>query len=361
VKECSTRFQYTNQLLSFFDGRVERDKGEHGSAAGVAVDLREQKLYFTNALSTLNPYAVARAIGDYALDAIAPYQFDSPPTVRLHGAVDLKRKSFEEDLHFEVAGGYFHWGQLSLEQLVGKVDWVGQTLAVTNVLGGFRAGQLTGNAWFDFGGLDDAQFSLKTKLEGVDLRQLETRSPGKTNRLEGMLDGELVITSALADDPKSWQGYGRLNLRDGLLWDIPMFGVFSPVLNAFAPGLGNSRANEASATFVLTNGVFSSKDLEIRATMMRMALQGTVGLNRRVDTTVEAELLRDVPAVGVVICKVFWPVTKIFEYKVTGTLAEPKAEPLYVIPKILLMPLHPLKSLKGIFTDAPKELEEKKP
>ena len=361
VKECSTRFQYTNHLLSFFDARVEREKGEHGTAAGIAVDLRAQKLYFTNGLSTLNPYAVARAIGDYAFDAIAPYQFDSPPTVRLHGAVDLKRKRYEEDLHFEVAGGFFHWGQLRLEQLVGNVDWVGQTLAVTNVLGGFRAGQLTGHAWFDFGGLDDAQFSLKTTWEGVDLRQLDTRSPGKTNRLEGLLDGELVITNALAGDPNTWQGYGRVNLRDGLIWDIPMFGVFSPVLNAFAPGLGNSRANEASATFLLVDGIFSSKDLEIRATMMRMALQGTIGLNRKVNTTVEAELLRDVPAVGIVISKVFWPVTKIFEYKVTGTLAEPKAEPLYVLPKILLMPFHPLKTLKGLLTDESKESEEKKP
>jgi hypothetical protein len=67
------------------------------------------------------------------------------------------------------------------------------------------------------------------------------------------------------------------------------------------------------------------------------------------------------PAVGFVISKVFWPVTKIFEYKATGTLLEPKAEPLYVLPKILLMPFHPLKTLKGIFLEEPKETEDKKP
>ena len=67
------------------------------------------------------------------------------------------------------------------------------------------------------------------------------------------------------------------------------------------------------------------------------------------------------PAVGFVISKLFWPVTKIFEYKVTGTLSEPKAEPLYVIPKVLLMPFHPLKTLKGIFVEEPKPGDEKKP
>src|SRR5260221_4335997 len=115
------------------------------------------------------------------------------------------------------------------------------------------------------------------------------------------------------------------------------------------------------ATFVLTNGVFFSKDMEIRATMMRMALRGTAGLNRRVDMLVEAELLRDLPAVGFIISKVFWPVTKIFEYQVTGTLLEPKAKPRYVIPKVLLMPFHPFKTLKSMFTEDPKGTDEKKP
>ena len=84
---------------------------------------------------------------------------------------------------------------------------------------------------------------------------------------------------------------------------------------------------------------------------MRMQFQGTAGLNRRVDARVEAELLRDVPAVGLIISKVFWPVTKLFEYKVTGTLLEPKAEPLYVFPKILLMPFHPFKTIKNFLEE----------
>ncbi len=140
-----------------------------------------------------------------------------------------------------------------------------------------------------------------------------------------------------------------------------MFGLFSPILNGFVPGLGNSRANEADATFVVSNGVFYSKDLEIHATMMRMQCKGAVGLNSRLDVRVEAELLRDLPAIGFVISKVFWPVTKLFEYKVTGTLLDPKAEPLYVFPKVLLMPLHPLKTLKSIFVEESKETDEKKP
>ena len=360
VKDCQTRLHYTNKVFVFTECRLQRERGEQGVLQGITLDLGAQKIYLTNGFSTLDPYAVARAISKPAIAAIAPYQFDSPPTIRFDGDIDLKRHRYEEDMHFAVFGNQFHWQQFHLEQLLGKVDWVGQTVTLTNMVGSLKTGRLAGDARFDFTRSRQADFTLKTIFEKADLREIAAPFSGKTNKLEGVLSGELFVTRANTGDSRTWQGVGRLNLQDGLIWDIPMFGLFSPILNGFLPGLGNSRANEADATFILTNGVFVSKDLEIHATMMRMQFKGAVGLNRRVDARVEAELLRDLPAIGVVISKVFWPVTKLFEYKVTGTLSEPKAEPLYILPKILLMPFHPFKALKNMLNEEPKE-EEKKP
>jgi hypothetical protein len=44
----------------------------------------------------------------------------------------------------------------------------------------------------------------------------------------------------------------------------------------------------------------------------------------------------------------------LFEYQVTGTLKNPKSEPVYV-PKLLLLPLHPIRTLEEILPggDAP--------
>ena len=63
--------------------------------------------------------------------------------------------------------------------------------------------------------------------------------------------------------------------------------LLAGVVIACTAGLAVAQPN---ATFVLTNGVFATKDLQIRATMMRMELQGSVGMNKRVDVRVEAEL-----------------------------------------------------------------------
>jgi hypothetical protein len=58
------------------------------------------------------------------------------------------------------------------------------------------------------------------------------------------------------------------------------------------------------------------------------------------------------PAFGFLISKVFWPVTKLFEYKISGALANPKTEQLYAISKVFILPFQPFKTLKDMFNQA---------
>ena len=59
----------------------------------------------------------------------------------------------------------------------------------------------------------------------------------------------MVVTNASTEDWRTLSGHGHVSLRDGLLWDIPIISILSPVLNTVSPGLGNSRATEAAARF----------------------------------------------------------------------------------------------------------------
>ena len=86
------------------------------------------------------------------------------------------------------------------------------------------------------------------------------------------------------------------------------------MLNGLYPGLGNSRATAATSSFVITNGVIFSDDLEIRSAAMRMQYRGTVDFDGRLRARVEAELLRDVWLVGPLVSTVLWPITNMFEY-----------------------------------------------
>ena len=75
-------------------------------------------------------------------------------------------------------------------------------------------------------------------------------------------------------------------------------------------GAGNSRARAASADFVITNGVVYGDNLDIRSAVFRLHYHGTVGMNRKINARVEAELLRDTPVLGRALSLVFSPSAK---------------------------------------------------
>jgi hypothetical protein len=354
VDEVSGTLIYTNFFLGVINPEVKRAVVEKGEAPGIGIDFKRNRIWFTNAFGNLNPQVVARCVGRQVGKVMADYIFEVAPTARLNGSVDMRKGSDEDDLHFEISGDAFRWKDFRFQQLAGNIDWVGRTMVLTNMQGIFHGGRAAGHAHFAFPRKKGAEFSFKLSLAEVDFGSLMSDLSAKTNRLEGMLNGELTVVAANTEQPNSWMGYGNVHLRDGLLWEIPVFGLFSPILNTVVPGLGNSRAKQGSGEFLITNSVISTKDLDIQATAMRMHFEGTVDFEKRINSRVEAELLRDLPGIGVVLSKILWPVTKIFEYQVTGTLGDPKAEPLYMIPKVLLFPLQPFKILGEIVTPGPK-------
>jgi hypothetical protein len=178
-----------------------------------------------------------------------------------------------------------------------------------------------------------------------------------TNKLQGSLSGHLTITKANSDDWRSWQGYGRVGLRDGFLWGIPMFGIFSPMLERMVPGLGDSPVSAGQATFVIDQSVVETKDLEVKSPALRLRYSGTVDFKGEVDARVRAEILRDAWGVGRALSVVLWPLSKVFEYKISGTTSHPKSDPVY-IPKMLMWPLHPFRTLKHLFVPEKQEPPE---
>jgi hypothetical protein len=344
-------FQYSNRVLEFFSPRLWRAGGTQTLTADrIMVDFNTQQIWFVNGLGAADPGAVARAIGPKTGRVLEPYQFLEPPVVRVNGCAPL-RGTDGADLSFDIIkGAPFQWLKLKTPFIAGLIHWQEQTLTLTNVAAALYGGSGKGFASFDFHAPHEgADYQFAASVTNVDLHLLAADLLPTTNHLEGALSGKLVVTRADSRDWRTWNGFGHANLRDGLLWDIPVFGILSPVLNTVSPGLGNSRATEASARFAITNGVIYSDSLEIRSTMMmRLQYAGTVDLKENVNVRVTAQLLRDTWVVGPLMSTALWPVSKLFEYHVTGTLKNPKPEPVYV-PKFLLMPLHPLRSLEGLF------------
>ncbi len=356
-----TRLGYTNRVISFAESRAWRGT-QTFSAAGLAADFNVSRVYVTNAYSTLEPRPVLHALGPEIEDVMAPYRFLQPPTVHLEGYVPMENPQ-DANMIFEGLAGPFECLKFRVPRVTGRVHWLNNTLTITNVQAEFYGGDGTGWAKFFFPVEPGTQFAFGVNTTNTNLRLLMDDLTSPTNSLDGRFNLNLVITDADSEKPLSWNGYGDAQLRDGLIWAIPIFGVLSKPLDAIMPGVGNSRVSSASANFVIANSVIRSDDLEMRSPAMRLQYRGTVDFDRNVRARVTAEPLRGTPVLGPVMNVALWPVTRLLQYKITGTLADPKPEPVY-IPKILLFPLAPFKTLEELFTpgtlstNAPAEIKK---
>jgi hypothetical protein len=343
---------YTNRLLSFFEPQLQRGT-QHVSAASVMLDMDRERVFVTNVMSTGDPYAFTRTIGPVAARAIAPYHFLKMPKIRVNGSIPF-HQILNADLHFDVEGGPLEWWNFKVPQISGRIDWLGDKLFLRGIHADFYGGKADGDAEFDFSKGETASCHFDVFVSNSDLHWLMSDLDLHTNRLEGTLNCRLTVADGDAGNVNSWKGAGHVSLRNGFIWELPVFGVLSPALDGIAPGLGSSRATDGNATYILNNGTLHSDDLEIRASGMRLLYRGDVALNGRVDSRVEAELLRDTWVVGRMLSLALWPFSKIFEYKITGTLAKPKMEPLYLLPRMILMPLHPFETMKDLLAKPPE-------
>ncbi len=349
---------YTNLCLLVRDGYV-RQGTNTAQVEALGYDIMAYQLHFTNAVSTLDPGGVTRAVGPKTAHALEPYVFAMPPHVILNGIIPTRSNVEDANVSFETRAGGVRWWKLAPTSLNTTVWWRGQTVSLTNIDAGFHGGHLTGNVFVDLKDLDDMTFSFDTSYTDVQLRSLLADLVPRTNRIEGLISGRLTVTEAHSRTNGPWYGGGEIRLRDGFLWDLPLFGGLSIAFDKIAPGLGQTRFNSGHASFTIKDRFVRTHDLEFNSPTMRLKADGTVDFDSNMNATMQAELLRDVPLLGPVIGLALSPFSKLFEYDVRGTLGKPEMEPRYV-PSFLLAPLRPIQTIKSLFPGDPKKADDEK-
>ena len=346
IRELHTTLSYTNEVLAFYQPHLIRAEGE-AAGGSVSLDFRRGVVCLTNLAGNIEPMAICRAVGPHVERQMKPYRFSQPPTARAEGVIGLRAGDRLDDIWFDVAGPGFEWRDFQFETAAGRVHWLGQFVFITNFLARCHGGDLSGSLLVDDRPVQGQTFSFNLLATNVDLGPFLKDVSTRTNHIEGHLSGRLIVTEANTWSLGSWQGYGDLHLRDGLIWQAPLFSYLSPILNKISPGLGSSRAREADGSFFITNSVILSTNLVVHTSGARLRLTGTVDFDQNLNGRVEAGLFRDTPGVGWLLSAVLWPVTKVFEYKFTGPLEHPKFEPVY-IPKFLFIPFKPFQTLRDI-------------
>lgn len=354
IKEFRSKVEWLDRVLTFSKFELIRTN-EQATGDYIIADFNKERVYLKNVWGNITPSDLTEAISEEVNNALKPVIFKAPPNVLANGSVPMHGAN--GDIRFDIYAPEFKWWKINPKSASCSVFWKGETMLITNFNSDFYGGSLKTTLYVDFNNQNKSNLFFDVKLDSVSARSMLKDILDKPKNVEGRLSGNLTIKSAVIDDYQNWSGGGNVVLEDGLIWDIKVFGVFSSILNMISPGLGNSRAKYASASFIVTNGVVYSDNLEIRGTALKMQYKGSVDFNKKVDARVEAEVLSEVWLFGTAIKFLLKPLTKLFIYKVTGTIDEPALEPVY-IPKILLAPFQPFKTIKSFIFPKPSDGEE---
>lgn len=317
-----TGLNYSNLVLACTGLDVQRGT-QYLSADGVLADFRSSRVHITNGLGNIDPAFVVRAIGPMVERVMSPYHFGQPPRARVNGYISMHDPQ-DADIVFEGNGREFESLRFRIPEYEATVHWQNQFLTVTNASGRFYGGFAEGWAKFVFDPTDHAATYVFTlNATNANLRRLVADLTESDNTLDGLLTCQLNVTNASTEDIRSWDGYGRAELREGLLWELPIFGALSGPLDAISPGFGNSRFTRASGNYKIEKGVIESKDLEMRSAAMRLQYSGWVNFDGEIRARVEAEPLRDTPIIGPVMNTLLTPLAKLFSYRIRGTMRDP--------------------------------------
>lgn len=345
---------YTNRVLDFTQVRAR--SGGEAFVPGARYDITSQLLTFTNARANVPVERVTRIIGPKTAATMEPYRFEKPPWATVDGVVAV-RGGAGTDIRFGVEAEDFRWWRLHGTNVSAEVRILGETLSIRDLRAGMCGGRVGGTLWFDWSGEGrDTDYRLDLGVTNVSLREFLGDVWPKTNRLEGRVTGRGAVTSANTSDARTIQGSGVVSMEDGYLWGLPIFGLFSPIFDALSPGLGQARFTSGSASFRLADGKVATEDFEMRSRAMRLRYRGSVSYEGGLDATMEAALFRDAPLIGRLLSLAFMPVTKLMEYRVEGTLSDPKPEPRY-IPKFLMTVLRPITLLKNLLPKGNRETD----
>jgi hypothetical protein len=310
------------------DGRVE---------GWLAIDMDNGWADF-NATSTVAPYALGAVIDPKAEQILRNYRLEGPARVVAKGRVDYdgwEETDFEGWVEGEKMG--IHW--MLADRASFHIRGVGTRLDFTDVEGEIYDGTFAGSASFEnIEQPTNTQYEISGYLENLDFLQLVrslTNGPAG-DPYTGRLTASTIVRGIIgAGRGDTVVGEGRLKITEGHLFQLPIFGGLSSLLSKIYPGFGFATQTAFESSFTVANRQFHSNDAFLKGTMLSISGQGDYYMDSRVDVNVQVQLLRS-GSLASVLRLITYPVTKLLEFHLGGTLKDPHWRPIN-LPKELFL------------------------
>lgn len=320
---------YQNQALKLTDLKASRGEEKF---TGQFIFSPEMKACDFEMKSSFYLPDILALVGPEISQHAQPFRFLGPCLIESQGFLDLSGKH-EHDLtaKFQFQDVAYQWMAFNL--LTGSVVLKGQMLSLPQIMATLDKGSVsaTFNAEETF--MDKAHFDLSLFVKQMDLFQLITKATDvEDTAYTGKLNLELAVKGNLKNTDeipraKSFTGSGRLEIKDGTLFKIPLLLGLSRILSKVINGFGYASQNDFSADFKINDGVVKSDKLFLQGNLLSIAGPGSY---RFADQKISADLKIQLFKEGILsdaLKIILWPIRKLIEVQLTGTIDNPDWQP----------------------------------
>jgi hypothetical protein len=319
MNSANSRIHFADGALTCEDLHVARDEGV--GSGSFTYDFKKHEVRVANIRSSLNPVEAIFWIDPKASKTVAPYKFRRPPNVTANGVYQFRGgKNTRLEIKVDGANGmdYAFLGKtLPFDRVSAQLLFTHDRLQITDVRGALLAGTLRGNTDISLA-RNDPRYRASIALSEINFPLL-TDLYYNYKTAQGVLSGTYDFTG-LGTDWRTMRGRGKVDVSNGNVFAIPIFGPLSGILNHIVPGSGYSIAHKASAGFKVENGIIHTDDFEAAGALFSMVGHGDIHF---LDDKLDFSLRLNMKGPGVLLT----PMYKLFEYAGEGSLKKPDWHP----------------------------------
>ena len=319
MKSVSAKIHFADGAITCQDFRVVRDEGT--GTGNFTYDFKKREVRISNIKSSLYPAEAIFWIDPKLWKTVQPYKFQRPPTVTANGVYQFRGgKNTRLEIKVDGANGmdYVFLGKtLPFDRVTGRLLFTHDRLQIADLRGGLFSGTLHGKADISLAP-NDPSYQANISVHGIDFPRL-TDLYYNYKTAHGQMSGSYDFTG-LGSDPRTMRGGGKVEVTNGDVFAIPIFGPLSGILNHIVPGSGYSIAHQASVTFKISDGIIHTDDFEAAGTFFSMLGHGDIHF---LDDKLDFNVRLNMKGPGVLLT----PVYKLFEYTGEGSLKKPDWHP----------------------------------
>ncbi|MEY2545234.1 MAG: hypothetical protein QOG48_351 [Verrucomicrobiota bacterium] len=320
MNSATSKIHFGDGAVTYSDLRVVRDDG---SGSGTfTYDFKNHEVRINNIKTSMNPVEAIVWVDPDLVKTILPYKFHQPPNLSINGLYQFAGgKGTKIDIVVDGARGldYVFLGQtLPFDRVTAKLIFTNDRLQIVDLRGAIFSGSVRGGAEISLAH-NDQRYHAKIAAEHLDFPKL-TDLYWQYKTAHGLLNGAYDFTGVGAD-ARAMRGTGKIEVTNGDVFAIPVFGPLSGIMSSILPGTGYSIGKKATASFKIDNGVIHTDDLEVAGEWFSMLGHGDLHF---LDDKLNFEVRMDMHGAAGLLMK---PVYKFFEYVGEGSLKKPDWHP----------------------------------